>query len=1206
LGYSNDPGVLPQTLDTVIYPGAGLPGNTVASPVNGTVTGSISGTTLTVTAITSGRISEFDTISGTGVTAGTAIQAFGTGGTTGTGGAGTYSVTISQTAGSTTIESHHVNAYVYQFPFLMCNPDDSTNPFYFYAEGGSTQTQHESMLFKSANLITATPIVPTHVNTTFTYWSSFQRPVRTGVNTWHSIGIQFQPSPYGGNYFANGQWLSTDGVHWTSTTTSMVNSCLPVNSPNGTLNCPNGSDQYGYGDTPDSITVSGQAYSYFREDVSVTSGSNTLGQYVTRVPVGADFGVIASPAKVRISSKYDGVFPGPTFLQNVGAYVEDGVAHIYASHGFPQSAASVSGGTLVDGAPYSLGGGLWEQFIDYYTEVVDATAAAAAAPVGVSVRAAAGVVTLAWYDALPQNTYRVYRGTTAASQTTLVGDVTGITTTDTPNPSVPMVFYYKVVKLTAGVEQQSRVVSTYVSSSTAFVNTHITRVLAAGADPGTIDRAWLDTVDAWLDANSLKTSLLFWSNPAFGVTKDESNVISKVFDLGTTKLPRGGDLTFCNGATCTGTTTSTYDATGLNSTTPAWVNLTGDHAYYGNGRLNNIRRKYEISMFASYSKAHTNDTTLIASGEFDGVSLRHTTGSPGQIEFKLYDNTTNKTAVIAPSSATGFHVIGGTFGATGNLIAYADGTGGAPQTGLNVNANLALATPLRGQYVNVPTTDVPFLGTGALDSKYTYGTGYQFGQNQGIYTASDLIVFEKELTPTQVTSLTTLLTARVNPTPAIIYNIVTDFSAACDNSADDAAAFMAFNAAALTWQASNTGLVRLNIPQGSVCLFKTNAGSSNSFTSGIKQLQVVGLGTGATISDNGTGFGFNLGSQAGIQNGANGTASAYLQTVSRGATSVTLVTAAQHSLFTVGDWALISGANIQSGGYPPNLAFFDWVQITGKNAGTGQLTFTPALTQNYKSTWPTFFTGDSSNPDSGGPALIYVIDQKWNTQQEYRNLTITQTGQTNSNGRDITFKNVTMSGIACAIPSQNLYWRAIKVTGTSCVVEMDKLVTQVLVQSSAFQSFHFQSASIYEMLMSGTVLSANLLGTPVYTSVFNSSIASPQVGALCCGVSATALFSGSTIGSVTDVGANESAVDSAFSMSGGVMTQANASRTGSWAVPGGSYYFQNTGLTQFPFTITDLTQSGGNWNIVTNLGGGFPSAGPLSVHAAPVAVTVIP
>jgi hypothetical protein len=63
------------------------------------VTGAIAGTTLTVSAVTSGVLAVGQTISGTGVTAGTTITALGTG----TGGTGTYTVSASQTVSSTTI-----------------------------------------------------------------------------------------------------------------------------------------------------------------------------------------------------------------------------------------------------------------------------------------------------------------------------------------------------------------------------------------------------------------------------------------------------------------------------------------------------------------------------------------------------------------------------------------------------------------------------------------------------------------------------------------------------------------------------------------------------------------------------------------------------------------------------------------------------------------------------------------------------------------------------------------------------------------------------------------------------------------------------------------------------------------------------------------------------------------------------------------------
>jgi hypothetical protein len=65
-------------------------------------TGAISGTTLTVTAVTSGSLYIGAVIEGVGITVGTTVTAF----LTGAGGAGDYTVSASQTVGSTTITSN--------------------------------------------------------------------------------------------------------------------------------------------------------------------------------------------------------------------------------------------------------------------------------------------------------------------------------------------------------------------------------------------------------------------------------------------------------------------------------------------------------------------------------------------------------------------------------------------------------------------------------------------------------------------------------------------------------------------------------------------------------------------------------------------------------------------------------------------------------------------------------------------------------------------------------------------------------------------------------------------------------------------------------------------------------------------------------------------------------------------------------------------
>ena len=124
--YLSGPGITPGTKIVQFLTGAGGNINEIGTyqlniaqadqtPV---FTGSISGTTLTVTAVTSGNIGIGSVISGTGITGGTTI----TGLISGTGGVGTYTVSASQTVASTTITgtivATNIQAY-YQKPLSI-------------------------------------------------------------------------------------------------------------------------------------------------------------------------------------------------------------------------------------------------------------------------------------------------------------------------------------------------------------------------------------------------------------------------------------------------------------------------------------------------------------------------------------------------------------------------------------------------------------------------------------------------------------------------------------------------------------------------------------------------------------------------------------------------------------------------------------------------------------------------------------------------------------------------------------------------------------------------------------------------------------------------------------------------------------------------------------------------------------------------------
>jgi len=91
-------------------------------------TGSISGTTLTVTAITSGAIAIGQTLSGTGITAGTKILAFQTGAGGNVNEAGTYTLNISQAVAATTINAYYQRPLVINSAFVRINTTSNGQP----------------------------------------------------------------------------------------------------------------------------------------------------------------------------------------------------------------------------------------------------------------------------------------------------------------------------------------------------------------------------------------------------------------------------------------------------------------------------------------------------------------------------------------------------------------------------------------------------------------------------------------------------------------------------------------------------------------------------------------------------------------------------------------------------------------------------------------------------------------------------------------------------------------------------------------------------------------------------------------------------------------------------------------------------------------------------------------------------------------------
>ena len=442
-------------------------------------------------------------------------------------------------------------------------------------------------------------------------------------------------------------------------------------------------------------------------------------------------------------------------------------------------------------------------------------------------------------------------------------------------------------------------------------------------------------------------------------------------------------------------------------------------------------------------------------------------------------------------------------------------------------------------------------------------------------------------------------TASPPPPTVVAKNIVTEFGARCDGVANDNDAFTAFN----TWGRAQTLPIVLTIPSGSVCMFSNTTGSSNWLARGLKNLLVIGYG--ATISDNnGTGNGFFL---AGFGVFGDNLHSSRVATVAEGATTVTLNNPSESARFKVGNWALMAGLDMMGYGYPPNAAFFEYVQITAINSDTGVITFAAPLKNSYESTWPLYDGGNDYLVDQGGPATLYALDPSWDTQVEYRGLTISQAGQTYATGRSVTYRDVTFTGSACGVPTQNMTFQLINTSMSACDMEVDKLIDTLVFNKVTVNQVLFQSASVNLFTMDGSTVTSTINGTPIEAVISNSTIANFSPGAYAYGRTKAVTCTNCVISALTPLGIIDlggAGVDNSYSMSGGVITVPRSFGTPQWYTPGTALTWHG----QYPhspqaFVITDVTADATNTYVKTSLTGGFPSiplgSGHLGIQTHP-------
>ena len=705
----------------------------------------------------------------------------------------------------------------YQTPHLVYNPDwGGSDKFWIYMEGQSTSSsrQHELMLLRTTDFLTTSFIGPAIPTTNYNGWTSYGKPERTGVNTWivyafgHIDGTNPSPAFY--------KYTSADGWVWTPDYATQVADRGPYYSFGGntyTLAIENavGASYLSWLQVNPSTKVSLGTYTR----ISTAYGDNTTDsikaypgpQYLQEVESYSEDGVVSIYATRGFPlSNHDATNAGPyidnhpSFYTISGSITTDvltvtawpggvppiapGFRMLYAGKSAVIAQLTGTGGTAcphvtcngttgtysmtsigtVAGPTFTVvtNGGLWHQFIDEYYYIIDATAAANAAPLGVTASCAAGVASLQWNDILPNHTYRVYKGSTSGTQATLVGNVTGSSITDTPTANAQT--WYKVVTMN-GTEQKSRVVSVYCSSRTAQVNKHVNRVLNDGGTFNnlTSDIAFIASADTWLTSNNAYGYIQWWTDVRFGYKLDGSSFINKIYDFGATYMPRGGDFTPTTSNTWPSTSSNTsYSTNSFRGTTPSWINnASSAHGYWGNGRGNNIVRWKEITLLAAYQKPGTAVATFFGLGEFSGFYFQHQSGASGNIAFNFVCDKVNNTfvynsATVPFTTATAAHVAAATFD-NANLTAYLDGTAGSPVScSASTNtAYMAVDTFLRGDFPGDSTAggNGPVLISGSQGSVYRYtARNYGFDNNDALFTGAGLAVFNKALSQSLIQS----------------------------------------------------------------------------------------------------------------------------------------------------------------------------------------------------------------------------------------------------------------------------------------------------------------------------------------------------------------------------------------------------------------------------------------------------------------------
>lgn len=351
---------------------------------------------------------------------------------------------------------------------------------------------------------------------------------------------------------------------------------------------------------------------------------------------------------------------------------------------------------------------------------------------------------------------------------------------------------------------------------------------------------------------------------------------------------------------------------------------------------------------------------------------------------------------------------------------------------------------------------------------------------------------------------------------------------------------------------------------------------------------------------------------AGLVQGADNFKETRIDTVSAGASTVTLKTAGETSRYSVGQKCLVSGINQQGAGDPPNLGIFE--QKTIQSIGVGTLTFTEPLVESYQDTWPAYSGGGVGR---GGPASVYPFQGFYDQEVEFQGARFTDTGNlTYGKTRVMQWTDCTFDTYG-PCPSVNFLFRALRCTANGFGgLEVDKCVERIEFINCDIRAVDFQSTSVnYLYVLNHTATT----GTPRWNGGARKGNTFINLTIGTGGIFRFGPMNYGIMGSTTMTNCSSPSADffnqtTAFAdyteVGGGVLSYAGGPGTSGspshwWATPGGNaVLLDSSNNFARSFQISDVSQSGGNTIITTNLP--FPLPATINGRSAPFKIVAHP